>query len=306
MKHKLSIIFLLSILQITPLFAWNATGHRLIAQIAYNNMTPHAQQLFNQYNRAMDKIYKPQSFIDAAVWLDTLRYQGISWFTTMHYVDLPFTNDGTPLPPLQEINALWAIEKSTGLLLNKYATNFDKGTAFRVILHVAGDLHQPLHAATHVSAELPSGDRGGNLVPITGTSIAKNLHAYWDNGAGALLIKSHQDKLLQATKRVASIESRWSCQVTKADTNPEHWADESHALAINSAYKELPTDNVPDKKYQNLVQKISERQIALAGCRIAALLNQIDENLTKKLLRRNLSKHTRRPSVSIDPVFGQV
>lgn len=288
MKHRLYTIFLFSFLLIKPLFAWNALGHRLIAQIAYNNMTVHARQVFNQYNRAMDKVYKPQNFINAAVWLDNLRYQDIAWFTTTHYVDLPFTNDGSQLLSPQEINALWAVEKASNLLVNKYATEFDKGIALRVILHVVGDLHQPLHAATRISAEHPTGDQGGNFVPINGSSIAKNLHAYWDSGAGFLTTKHHRNNPAQLAKTAANIESHWPCHITKADTSAVHWAEESHALAVSIAYKKLPKDRIPDKKYQNLAQKISEQRIALAGCRLAVLLNRIDENITK---RTHFSSH---------------
>lgn len=172
-----------------PALAWNALGHQLVAQIAYDHLSTHARKVCNQYNQAMDKVYKPQSFTNAAVWLDTLRYQGINWFSTMHYVDLPFSPDGSeePLPP--EINAVWAIEKSRTTLLNKYATDFDKGVALRVILHVVGDLHQPLHASTCVSADFPQGDRGGNLMRLQKNPIGKNLHSYWDKGGGFLLNK---------------------------------------------------------------------------------------------------------------------
>ena len=263
------------------MFGWNALGHRLVAQIAYEHTTPHARQVFSQYNTAMDKIYKPQRWVDAAVWLDILRYQDVSWFVTMHYIDFPFSDDGSPLPSPQEINALWAIEKARNLLLNKYATDFDKGTAFRVILHVVGDIHQPLHAATRVSAHFPQGDRGGNLVPLKGTRIAKNLHAYWDRGGGSLITKRRYSSA-QITKRAASIERRWPCQTVAIDVAPELWAKESYALAVNTAYKELAGDNTPDKKYQRLTKHTAERQIALAGCRLGALLNQIDEVLTRK------------------------
>jgi hypothetical protein len=281
LKNKIYIIGLLCTLQSVSVFSWNALGHRLVAQIAYEHTTPHARQAFNQYNTAMDIIYKPQGWVDAAVWLDILRYQDVNWFVTMHYIDFPFSNDDSSLPSPQEINALWAIEKARNLLLNKYATNFDKGIAFRVILHVVGDIHQPLHAATRVSSHFPEGDRGGNLVSLRGTRIAKNLHAYWDRGGG-LLITKRRDSQAQIAKRAANIERRWPCLLTDIEVTPELWAKESHVLAVNTAYKALPIDNTPDTRYQRLTKKTAERQIALAGCRLSALLNQIDEALARK------------------------
>ena len=170
-------------------FTWNALGHRLIAQIATDQMTPHQRDILNQYNQALDKVYKPQTLVDAAVWLDLLRYQDIAWYTSMHYIDLPFSDDNSLLTPPEKINALWGIEHARLILLNKYSTHFDKGIALRILLHVVGDIHQPLHAATRVSTEFPKGDQGGNLVRLDNTPIAKNLHAYWDKGAGLLISK---------------------------------------------------------------------------------------------------------------------
>ena len=267
-------LFLL--LQSVTVFGWNALGHRLVAQIAYDHLTPKARDVFNQYNRAMDKVYRPQSFVNAAVWLDTLRYQDINWFASMHYIDRPFSHDGSQLPPLQEVNALWAIENATHVLSNKYATDFDKGVAVRVILHVVGDIHQPLHAATRVSAQFPKGDRGGNLMLLGRNPVAKNLHSYWDKGAGLLVTKRRLSPY-QLSRRALNIERRWPCKATVADLNSNHWADESNALAIHSVYKELPRNNLPDKNYQQLVKKTSEQRIALAGCRLAAFLNRIVE-----------------------------
>lgn len=244
-------------------------------------MTPHAKRRFNQYNHAMDSAYHSQSFVNAAVWLDRMRYKEVAWCASMHYIDLPFTEDNSPLFPPQEINSVWAIEKAKLLLFHKYATKFHKGIALRVILHVAGDLHQPLHAATRVSRDIPQGDQGGNLVPIMGSSVAKNLHSYWDSGGGSLKTKHRRYKSYQVAKRAKAIMTHWPCNVTEADPNPLHWVAESHALAINIAYKMLPKNNVIDKKYHQLLKDLSEERLALAGCRLAALLNQIDSRLNQ-------------------------
>jgi hypothetical protein len=269
--HRWHPIFFLACFQITSSFAWNATGHRLIAEMAYPHMTIHAQQMFHRYNDAVNKVYRPASFINAAIWLDQVRHQEIAWFSALHYVNVPFTDDGSPLPVPQEINAIWAIEKSMRILSNKYATDFDKGVALRIILHVVGDLHQPLHAATKVSATHPHGDQGGQLVPIYKSAIANNLHAYWDSGGGLLTSKEHQHD----QEVLAHLVLVWPCQTNMVDIHPENWAKESHDLAVNVAYKKLPKNHIPDPAYQRWAQNISEQQLASAGCRLATLLNQM-------------------------------
>jgi hypothetical protein len=250
--------------------AWNAAGHRLIAQIAYDQLTPQAKETFERYNKALEQVYRPSNFINSAIWLDTLVYQDIHWFVAVHYIDLPFSTDGTPIPLPQRINAVWTMKKAKKLLFNKYPTDFDKGIAFRVLLHVGGDLHQPLHAATRISQQFPQGDKGGNLMLIKDNSVAKNLHTYWDRGGGLLLNKRGRNKG-QIKKWARSIETKWPCTSTES-LNPAVWAKESHQLAVNIAYK---TEDTPDKVYQEKTKKITEQQIALAGCRLGALFNQI-------------------------------
>lgn len=262
-------------------FSWNATGHRLVAQIAYDQLTSNSKQIFNNYNHALDKVYKSQSWINSAVWLDKLRYQDIQWFAPMHYVDLPFSQDGMPEIIPQEVNAIWAINKSVSLLLNNYATSFDKGVALRILLHVVGDIHQPLHAITRINAEFPKGDRGGNLVLMPGNPIANNLHSYWDKGGGFLVMKK-QTKNKHAIKSLATqIERRWPCTSFDLTQTPTQWADESYRIAIKKVYS-VPIDN----QYQKSAQKISEKRIALAGCRLGALLNDIGSGKEKTIDRK--------------------
>ena len=281
-------VTLACLLQSFSVFGWNALGHRLIAAIAYDHMTGHAKQLFGHYNQAMDQVYKPGTWEDAAVWLDTLRYQDISWFATMHYVDIPFTDDGSSLPEPQDINAIWAVEKATQTLLNKYPTDFDKGLSLRVLLHVVSDIHQPMHAVTRVSIKFPEGDRGGNLVPLSMNPVAKNLHAYWDRGAGLLSSKKPFTQL-KIIALATEIEQTWPCSDVDATINPRRWAEESHQIAVKEAYQ-LPIDN----KYQHNAVVISEQRIAIAGCRIALLLNKIDEDLIKKPIHHKKYRHKRR------------
>jgi len=54
-------------------------------------------------------------------------------------------------------------------------------TAMRLLLHYAGDIHQPLHATSRVNHEYTQGDRGGNSVVLPSVSGAKNLHSVWDS-----------------------------------------------------------------------------------------------------------------------------
>lgn len=266
----------------SPLFAWNAEGHRIMAQIALDNMTPSAQAHFQVAHPRLDKKKKPPSFVEASVWFDTLRKKDSKAFGAMHYVDIAFSTDGTHLfrPKSKATNGLMAFNQSRALLLENRGSKLERVFALRVLMHVAGDLHQPLHAATRVSRAYPYGDAGGNSVRLPNNKIAKNLHAYWDRGGGVLLYKSdvHHPEI-RVKRRALELEEAWPCKPEFADKDPVHWLAESHDLAVSEAYAITPK-NFSTGAYQQTVSRTSEKRLALAGCRLASVLNEIDMHVS--------------------------
>ncbi|CEK10612.1 S1/P1 nuclease [Legionella hackeliae] len=254
-------------------YSWNSLGHRLVAQIAYHHLNPHTRQILNQYNHALDKAYRPQSLVNSAVWLDSLRYQNELWLGPKHYIDIPFSFDGTELIEPDHINAVTAINSAKRLMQNSAINDFEKGFTLRILLHVVGDIHQPLHAANQFSAKHPKGDLGGNLFPLKNNSVATNLHAYWDKGGGWLNTRKHYSAA-QLSKKARIIEKHWPCRLREMNLDPQVWAQESHELAVQKAYQ-IQYGQQPTKLYQQLVKAAAEQRIAIAGCRLAALLNQI-------------------------------
>ncbi len=249
-------------------------GHRLITQIAYDHLTRHAKITFNAYNRAVERNGRPASLINASTWLDSIRSRTHA-YDAMHYIDIPFSNDASPLPRLSKINAVWAVQTSKQTLLNPKANAHLKGIALRILIHAAEDIHQPLHAATRISWRYPEGDKGGNLVVLHKNAVAKNLHAYWDKGAGLLVGKRRYGAAW--VKRHATImEQRWPCERVRLDSNPMRWAEESHALAVKMAYA-MPVHDRVDSSYQRAAFQIIEPRLVLAGCRLAFLMNQVSE-----------------------------
>lgn len=250
-------------------YGWNSFGHRLVAQIAYDHMTKQSRQTANRYNRALAQAYKPLSFVNAASWLDTVRDKDL---LKKHYIDLPFSWDGTPLIAPVKMNAVTAIEEAETALRLGLHDDFTKGFNLRVLLHVVGDIHQPMHAVSQFSTAYPRGDKGGNLVRLAKNPLASNLHAYWDKGGSFLMAKNRSNRFLK--RKALVIEKAWPCNPAQMEFNPKIWAEESHRIAVQKAYL-LKQEQKPDANYQYLVKQLSEQQIALAGCRLAAILNKI-------------------------------
>ncbi|KTD17160.1 S1/P1 nuclease [Legionella jordanis] len=254
-------------------YSWNSLGHRLVGQIAYNHLTPRAKTIYKKYNQALNKVYRPQNMINAAAWLDSLRYRKDLWLQSKHYIDIPFSRDGTELILPEDINAVSAIEDASHFLQKKYGNNFDKGFSLRILLHVVGDIHQPLHAANQFSHNHPKGDQGGNLFPLGDNPVGDNLHSYWDRGGG-LLIYNNKVKASELKRQADAIERKWPCDVQNMVVDPKAWALESHQLALMKVYTISPGQK-PSTNYQKNASNLTKKQIALAGCRLAALLNRL-------------------------------
>jgi len=253
-------------------FGWNAVGHRLVAQIAYDHLTPQTKLTLEKYNHALDKTFSSTTLINAAPWLDGLRYMNELWLQPMHYINMPFTRDGSEIIPPSPINAITAIHDNSKTLSDPHSSLYNRGFSLRILIHVVGDLHQPMHAVTEYSARFPQGDLGGNRLRLGKNSVAENLHRYWDNGAGILLIKKrYKIKLLQ--QKAKRIEVKWPCE-DSVSMEPEQWAQESHQLAVSTAYQ-LTYGQKPSQAYQKEARLIVEQRLALAGCRLATLLNQL-------------------------------
>ncbi|TAL62401.1 MAG: nuclease [Legionella sp.] len=252
-------------------YSWNATGHKLVAQIAYDNLTPEAKKLCNQYNRALNKFSRSGNFVVAATWLDAIRAKDIHWFDSLHYIDIPFSKDDTPLPPVPETNALLGIKHAMEVLKSPKASPNDKGLSLRVLTHVVGDIHQPLHTVSQITNALPKGDLGGNLFLLGKNPIGTNLHQYWDNGGGILI---GQSKKFQIKNKAKQLEQKWPCAIVNKLNSPEKWVDASHEIALHAVYT-LNPGAIPSKNYQLTAQNLTQKQIVLAGCRLASLLNSL-------------------------------
>lgn len=269
MNQFLICILLCSYLQLA--IAWNAQGHAFVANTALKQLSVMQRAKLKSYNNAYNFGYQPKSLQQAAVWLDWIhcKQEICRDFKYYHYIDYPYSIDGTPYAAPYKINALTAIYKALDILKNPDAKAYEKGLQLRILMHVVADLHQPMHTISLFSSKFPHGDRGGNDYLLGPNRVAKNLHAYWDRGGGYL----KRQKLYNAKKR--NKQHRFLntfCFNTSMD--PRVWAQESYQIARNFAYK-IDYLQKPSKQYQRIVAKISKERLKLAACRLGLLLKNM-------------------------------
>jgi hypothetical protein len=264
-EGKMKILGLLLILLFTsPAFAWDAVGHKLIALIAYQHLNPQARYKIDQLTLTLDPNYPaPQRFLYGAVWADYLREHDHR-FVAAHYIDY--------LHPAAE-NLVQAIDDNQMIIHNDaHYSLIQRAEALRFLIHFLGDIHQPLHCREDY--------RGGNLYWIqTPAREIISLHAYWDDGLGLFQEQNKHYPLDHKQIRVLAKRIQrdypqdfFKDALTKKD--PHQWAKESFLLAKDFSYQ-VNQYALPSSAYRMQGQQIVEQRIALAGYRLAELLNQI-------------------------------
>ena len=268
---------------------WGAGGHMMTAQIAFSRLNPTAKAkaielLAIDINPAAVTA-KSTDFVNASHWADDLRpFAEFDSFKALHFIDKPFPL-GSNLPAIDPENIVKALEDNVNIL----KTSTDKNAqaqALRFIIHFVGDIHQPLHCTTRVTAANPDGDRGGNLFKIkilkNGKLQDSNLHSYWDGGIGAFPPTGNNfaPPPLRSVVRAAN-----QAKAANPATNPAlklddpfnfaAWSDESFALGKSVVYKGIQSGKKPTPAYNQKALKVARQRVAWGGYRLAALLNAI-------------------------------
>src|SRR5687767_2070186 len=282
-------IGVICLILITPTLtlSWGAGGHMMTAQIAFDRLNPRAKAqarrlLAIRINPAAVTA-KSTNFINAAHWADDLRpFPEFDSFKALHFIDTPFSEDGTALPTVPPPDIVTALEENVNILKTSTDNNA-RAQALRFIIHFVGDIHQPLHCATRVSSTLRDGDRGGNLVNLkirqrNGTMKSTNLHSYWDGGIGTFpkTGPNFAPPPLSQIPRAAANAMRGNRATDPAlnlnnPTDYAGWAEESHQLAKDVAYLGVTNNGTPSLAYNRTATRVVRKRVAWGGYRLAAL-----------------------------------
>jgi hypothetical protein len=250
----------------------------LVAEIAYQHLDPEIKRRADALIATYDDGY---DFVSAGTWADDIKDHDDTEFNAWHSITLTFEQIDDPLPTRADFpteqQIVWAIHHEKRILKDRKATDVEKGLALRRLIHWVGDIHQPLHTATHVASEYPEGDRGGSAFLITLDPVLFNLHRLWDSGLGQW-IENKPRPLSEHDKRQIKIEAKLLQQYAPSDLgsmNPGRWALDHHALARDYAYSGMTYLGTPTDDYLEKGAILSRYQVTLAGLRLAAILNEV-------------------------------
>nr|WP_281300724.1 MULTISPECIES: S1/P1 nuclease [unclassified Iodidimonas] len=239
-----------------PAFAWGKTGHRVTGAIAERYLSQEARA-------AISALIGTESLAQASSWPDEMRSDPDPFWQDVagpfHYVTVPKGTSYHVKNAPQSGDSFTALAQFSKDLTDPETSLAIKQRALRFIVHIIGDLHQPLHVGNGT-------DRGGNDVKLTWFRKESNLHRVWDSEMidGELLSYSEWTAWLTAPLSDADVTALMI-------SDPKIWIAESAAIrpGLYPDTSELSYDYL----YQNM--PIVKDQLTKGGLRIAAYLNQL-------------------------------
>jgi len=292
------LLFITGFLTPNVSFAWNKATHMAIGAIAYRDLRGSSPQtaakvvaILKQHPdyqpRWAAKLNDPALSADerdeylfmlAGRWADDVRgktnpYDRPTW----HYVNFVYAPDQGIIRSDSTLatgeTILQAYARNQGIVRSN-APDSAKAIALCWLFHLAGDVHMPLHATALIDTHFPEGDQGGNRFKIRVTPDGKtiNLHSFWD---GMLL--GSEDYTAARNLAIAERNTIPRSRLPQlCENSVTSWAKESFQLAQDNAYRSHTLQTGTDAEgavlpadYVATVKPIAERQVALAGYRLA-------------------------------------
>lgn len=234
-------------------YGWGQTGHRVTGRVA-------DQYLNKKAKKELDRILSGQSLAMASTWMDEIRSDStydyaIDW----HWVTIQSGESYEQSKKNKNGDVIQTIERIITELKSKKLNSQQEAEAVKMLIHLIGDIHQPLHVGG-------GNDRGGNDVKIMWFRVDSNLHRVWDQDM-------IDDTRLSYTEFAESLEKPGDIKLKEwQKSSARDWANES------ISYRKQVYDYKNGKlsyEYSYHHLHIVRTRLLQAGIRIAAVLNEI-------------------------------
>lgn len=294
-----------------PSYSWDDVGHKITGFIAWQRLSPQAREnvirilraapedsqlatFYQVYGAEAEEVRRREYFMFVPTWADVVRdrtfstryrkYHKGNW----HYDDTfwkqvngnvealtGFDEGGEAVPRMVEFD---------GVIRSPRSSDAEKAIAIAWLMHMGGDIHQPLHTSARVTESEPRGDQGGNLFQLTPAGTRRedqlNLHWFWDSivdrnspiGAGMC----EREHIEATAKRMMKKHPFSSVQNSLALRNYAGWQKESFAYNNTDVFSaDLTRNQMPSARYRRNAFRLAERQLAIAGYRLGETLNAV-------------------------------
>mmetsp|Transcript_14691 Transcript_14691/g.16404 ORF Transcript_14691/g.16404 Transcript_14691/m.16404 type:complete len:308 (-) Transcript_14691:44-967(-) len=276
---------------LTTINAWSSTGHLITSTIAYNDLKKNDPKTLEKAEAILEPLSKffmepDHAFIAAAEWPDDIKGQQWKNYNILHFLNTPVIDpsfEGNISIPVDNAITLYTECMKTLSKAKGPAAVIGKSMCMRFIIHIVGDIHQPLHTATLFSAEFPDGDMGGNKFEIfyPKKHSLKELHQFWDATANKYsasikvpITENYFTKLQVIAEDISLRYNRDTLSTKLKVKSFEDWTKESGKLALEIAYGNLEfhSGDTITEEYDTLARETIDQQLALGGLRLANAL----------------------------------
>jgi len=236
-------------------FGWGIIGHRTVGQIAEDHLS-------RRVNKKISKLLDGESLAVASTWMDEVRSDSLyDYAETWHWVSIPTGMTYEESEKNDDGDVIEAIERLTKKLKAGNLKKKEEAEALKMLIHLVGDIHQPLHVGT-------GEDMGGNMVRLKWFWSNSNLHRVWDKG----MIDSQKYSYTELANSIHINPSKDQIEQWQSSTVRD-WAYES--MALRDQVYDLPEDMDLKYEYRYKNWETVELRILQAGIRLAGLLDEI-------------------------------
>ena len=251
------------------LLAWGVVGHRAVARIAENHLSAPAR-------REVARLLGHETLALVSTWPDEIRSDPqYSSTAPWHYVNVATGLDfaafvaqlkqtaalTTPTAPATPTNAYTALQQVRKDLKDPQKTADEKRVALKFLVHLVGDVHQPLHVG-HAD------DRGGNSILVSWRGRDTNLHSIWDGDLVEYPGFSFMEMATAYDHATPAQIKQWQ------QDDVTTWLFESYQLCT-PIYAGAAANPKFDYHFYPTFGPSAEQQILKAGIRLAGVLNEV-------------------------------
>ncbi len=257
MKKTIFLLLLLSNLSFANDDIWSKMGHRAVGEVAEEHLTRKAK-------RAITKLLNGQSLAAVSNFADEIKADSTyRKFSAWHYVNFPADKKYTDVEPSKYGDLIIGIEKCIEIVKDKNSSKEDKAFYLKMLVHLIGDLHQPMHVGRLE-------DKGGNDIQVQWFNKGSNLHKVWD----ANMINDYE---MSYTELATSLPRLTEAQKKSIQLGGIYdWVEESQDIA-NEIYDSVEVGEKLFYRYRYVWWDTVEIQLQKGGLRLAKVLNGLFE-----------------------------
>ena len=257
---KPNFIFILILVLLLPSIGfstdiWGKTGHRTVGKIAEKHLN-------NKTKRYLKKLLNDGSLALYSTFADEIKSdKRYNEFYTWHYINMSFEDSYDSSTKNPNGDLVTGISYCVNIIKNEESSDDDKAFYLKLLVHLIGDLHQPMHIGL-------SEDRGGNDFKVNWFGNETNLHSVWDT-------KMIEDYNMSYSELASNSESLSKQEIKALQSGSViDWVNETHKLT-KEVYTSVTVGDDLKYAYSYKYMGLVRSQLQKAGIRLAKVLNSL-------------------------------